>query len=154
MPLKGLLQAKGVQSTWDRLGNISAAVDIIKKLKKKVASVMKTAYQGTTHTAPKTDHLVGQIAKKVHDERLHVYTEDRIGNAKVKSVPNILSVGEAKLKSSSLATFNRKICAMAERRQYVSDDLEEPDELPQITLAVNPDSSDDPNEIAVEASVE
>ena len=69
-------------------------------------------------------------------------------------MPNILSVGEAKLKSSSLATFNCKICAMAEGRQYVSDDLEEPDELPQIMLAVNPDSSDDPNEIAVEPSVE
>lgn len=154
MPLKGLLQAKGVQSTWDRLGNISAAVDIVKKLKKRVASVMQTAYQGTTHTAPKTDHLVWRVAKKVHDERLHVYTEDRIGNAKAKSVPNILSVGEAKLKSSSLATFNRKICAMAEGRQYVSDNLEEPDLLPQIALTIHSEDGDDPNEIAVESSVE
>ena len=152
--LKGLLQAKGVQSTWDHLGNISAAVDILKKLKKRVASVMKTAYQGTTHTAPKTNHLVPRVAKKVHDKRLHVYTEDRIGNMKVKSVPNILPIGEAKLKSSLLATFNHKICAMAEGQQYVSDDLEEPDKLPQIALAVNPDNGNDPDEIAVDSSVE
>ncbi|KAF8256457.1 hypothetical protein EI94DRAFT_1775285 [Lactarius quietus] len=54
--LAGLLQAKGLQSTWDHLRNISVAVDI--QLKKQVATSMKTAYQGTTHKAPKTDHLV------------------------------------------------------------------------------------------------
>ncbi|KAF8257110.1 hypothetical protein EI94DRAFT_1819015 [Lactarius quietus] len=59
--LKGLLQAKGLQSTWDHLRNISAALDILKKLKKQVATSMKTAYQGMTHKAPKTDHLVWQV---------------------------------------------------------------------------------------------
>ncbi|KAF8256916.1 hypothetical protein EI94DRAFT_1481458, partial [Lactarius quietus] len=112
--LKVLLQAKGLQSTWDRLGNISAAVDILKKLKKQVALAMKTAYQGTNHKDPKTDHLVHRVARKVREEELHSFTADRPGNAKAKAVLNILSVGEAKLKSSTLNTFNRKIQAMVE----------------------------------------
>ena len=47
-------------------------MDILKKLKKQVVSVMKTAYQGTNHKDPKTDHLVKRVAKKVFDEGLHV----------------------------------------------------------------------------------
>ncbi|KAH9022118.1 hypothetical protein EDB85DRAFT_2151958 [Lactarius pseudohatsudake] len=74
--LKVLLQAKGLQSTWDCLGNISASVDVLKKLKKQVALAMNTAYQGTTHKDPRTDHLVWRVAKKIHEERLHLYMED------------------------------------------------------------------------------
>ncbi len=107
---------------------------------------MKTAYQGTTHKDPRTDHLVRRVAKKVHKERLHLYTEDRRGNLKAKAVPNVLSVGEAKLKSSSLNTFNRKIRAMVEGWQYD----EESDSLPQIALTLNPGDCDDPSEVVPE----
>ncbi|KAI9442062.1 hypothetical protein BJY52DRAFT_1128663, partial [Lactarius psammicola] len=144
--LKVLLQAKGLQSTWDCLGNISAAVDVLKKLKKQVASTMKMAYQGTTHKDPRTDHLVQRVAKKIREERLHLYMEDRPGNAKAKAVPNVLLVGEAKLKSSSLSTFNRKIRAMVEGRQYD----EESDSLPQIALTLDLGDSDDPSDVVVE----
>ncbi|KAH9036081.1 hypothetical protein EDB84DRAFT_1398153 [Lactarius hengduanensis] len=146
--LKVLLQAKGLRSTWDRLGNISAAVDILKKLKKQVASAMKTAYQGTSHKDPRTDHLVQRVAKKVHEEKLHLYIEDRRGNSMVKAVPSILSVGEEKLKSSSLSTFNRKIRAMVEGRQYD----EESDSLPhpQIALVFDTGDGDDPSEVETE----
>ncbi|KAN0135293.1 hypothetical protein V8E53_006858 [Lactarius tabidus] len=88
--LKGLLQAKGLQSTWDHLGNISAAVDILKKLKKQVATSMKTAYQGMTHKAPKTDHLIWRVANRVRKEMLHLYKDDRIGNKKTKLVLNMI----------------------------------------------------------------
>lgn len=123
-------------------------MDILKRLKKQAASAMKTAYQGTTHKAPKTDHLVRHVAKKVHEEQLHLYKEDRPGNANAKAVLNILSTGEAKLRSSSLKTFNRKIRAMVEGRQY----NEETDSLPQVALTVDsePGDSDDPSEIVVE----
>ncbi|KAH9020749.1 hypothetical protein EDB84DRAFT_1621797 [Lactarius hengduanensis] len=67
-------ELKGLRSTWDRLGNISAAA-------------MKTAYQGTSHKDPRTDHLVQRVAKKVHEEKLHLYIEDRRGNSMVKAVP-------------------------------------------------------------------
>ncbi|KAH8993555.1 hypothetical protein EDB86DRAFT_2805407, partial [Lactarius hatsudake] len=62
--LKKLSQAKGLNLTWDHLGNILATVDIIKKLKKCASVAMKTAYQGAIHMDPKTDHLVWYIAKK------------------------------------------------------------------------------------------
>ncbi len=51
-------------------------MDILKKLKKQVASSMKIAYQGTTHKGPRTDHLIWHVTKKVHEERLHLYAED------------------------------------------------------------------------------
>lgn len=143
--LKGLLQAKGLQSTWDRLGNISATVDILKKLKKQVSTAMKTAYQGTTHKTPKTDHLVWRVANKVREEKLHSYKEDRIGNKKVKLVPDIIYVGRAKLISSSLKTFNRKIHCMVEGREY--DD--EADSLPQNPITILSPDSDEPSEDTV-----
>ena len=107
---------------------------------------MKTAYQGTNHKEPKTDHLVKQVAKKVFDEGLHQFTKERPGNEKAKAVPNIISVGEAKLRSSSLATFNRKIRAMAEGRQY-DEDYSESDLLPTVALNVNFDDDEGDNDI-------
>ena len=111
---------------------------ILKKLKRQVTLAMKTAYQGTTHKDPKVDRLVWRVAKKVYEEKLHLYTEDRAGNAKAKAVPDILIVGEAKLKSSSLSTFNRKIRAMIEGGKFD----EESDLLPEIDLLVNIEDSD------------
>jgi hypothetical protein len=145
--MQGLLQAKQLQSTWDRLGNISAAVDILKKLKKQVSSAMKTAYQGTTHKDPKTDHIVWRVTKKVYEEKPHVYTEDRTGNTKFKAVPDILSVGKAKLKSSSLGKFNRKIRTMIEGGKFD----EELDSLPQLSLSVNHKDSDEFHDIVDKA---
>ncbi len=108
-------------------------MDVLKKLKKQVALAMKTAYQGITHKDARTDHLIRHVANKVHEERLHLYVEDRLGNVKAKPVPNVLAVGEAKLKLSSLGTFNHKVCAMIEGREYDK----EANSLPQIALAVN-----------------
>ncbi|KAI9436005.1 hypothetical protein H4582DRAFT_1817065 [Lactarius indigo] len=133
--LKKLLQAKGLNSMWDRLGNISAAIDIIKRLKKRVSVAMKTTYQSTTHTDPKTDHLVWRVANKTD-----------LGMRKPKPVPDILAMGEMKLLSSSLDTFNRKFCAMAEGKGYD----EEFDSLPQMALAVDPDGNNDADELTVE----
>lgn len=103
-------------------------------------------YQGSTHTSPKTDHLVWRVAEKVREEQLHVYREDRAGNAKAKAVPDILAVGEAKLKSSSLNTFNRKFRAMVEGRQYD----EELDSLPQVALVVDLAGNDGADESITE----
>lgn len=108
---------------------------------------MKTAYQGITHKDPKTNHLVWRVAKNVYKERLHVYTGDRAGNAKVKAVPDILALGEAKLKSSSLSTFNRKIRTMIEGGEFD----EESDLLPSMSLSFNPEDNDDSGEALDEA---
>ena len=121
-------------------------MDVLKKLKKQVALALKTAYQGTTHKVPKTDHLVRRVAKKIYDEGLHLYTEDRPGNENIKAIANILYVGQEKLRSSSLSTFNRKIRDMIEGQQY----NEELDSLPQFSLAVNLEDCDDICEAVVE----
>ncbi|KAF8274044.1 hypothetical protein EI94DRAFT_1768902 [Lactarius quietus] len=144
--LKGLLQAKGIHSTWDCLGNISAAVDILKKLKKQVASAMRTAYQGTTHKAPRTEPLVWRVANKVREEMLHSYKEDQIGNTKAKLVPDVIFVGKVKLKSSSLSTFNRKVHGMVEGREYDEDLEADSDLLPQNTIVVNSLDGDEHSE--------
>jgi hypothetical protein len=105
---------------------------------------MKMAYQGTTHKDPKTDHLVWHVAKKVREEQLHIYKEDRLDSAKAKAVLDILAVGEVKLMSLSLNTFNRKFCAMVEGREY----NEELDSLPQMALTVDSEAfgNDDTDE--------
>jgi hypothetical protein len=108
------------------------AVDTLKKLMKQFSLAMETAYQGTTHKTPKTDHLVHHVVRKVQDERLHLFTEDWPRNAKAKAVLNILFAGEANLTSSTLNAFNRKVQAIVRGQQYA----EEMDLLPQVDLAL------------------
>ena len=100
---------------------------------------MNISYQNKNHSDVETSHLVWRIANKARDEEFQVYKENRIGNSKIKAVVNALATGEVKLKSSSLATFNRKICAMVEGRMY---EEEEGDTLPPVSLDV---SDLDPN---------
>lgn len=137
-----LLAAKGLQSTWDRLGNISASIDYLQKAKKIVAQEMSTAYQNTTHTTSDTSHLVWRIANRARDCGLQLFTRKRDGNHCGKFVTDVLVVGEAKLKSSSLATFNKKVKAMVDGRRFdinvdqddgveLQDDV---DELPAMSL--------------------
>ncbi|KAJ6585348.1 hypothetical protein B0H19DRAFT_1250196 [Mycena capillaripes] len=101
--LKILLQAKGMSSTWDRLGNVSAAIVDLQQVKKKIGEALSTAYSSIGHTTPDTSHLSG----------------------------------EAKLKLSTLGTFNKKLQAMIEGYGFE----EEEDECP--TVAYGPADSTD-----------
>ncbi|EDR03149.1 uncharacterized protein LACBIDRAFT_331822 [Laccaria bicolor S238N-H82] len=127
--LKNLLSAKGLQSRWDRLGNISTAIDYLKKIKKQVGLAMSTAYQGTTHTKADTTHLVWCVADK-----------NRKGNGKAVTFCDILALGEKKLKSSSLATFNRKVITMVECCLYTSEPSEDTDTLPPLAMGCPSDA--------------
>lgn len=124
-----------MESTWDRLGNISASIDYLNKIKKKVASSLSAAYQSTSHSESDTSSLVWRVADKVKAESLLNFIENREGNNKAKPVINILAEGEAKLKSSSIGTFNKKFLAMVEGRLH--DDELEPDTLPLLGLEVD-----------------
>ncbi|KAJ7449382.1 hypothetical protein B0H11DRAFT_2161920 [Mycena galericulata] len=117
--LKILLQAKGMSSTWDRLGNISAAI------------VHLQPYKNTGHTTPDTAHLVWRVQRKIANEGLHEFQKGRTNNARRKLTTDILSVGEAKLKSSTLATFNKKISAMIAGHGFE----EEEDECPPLAMS-------------------
>jgi aspartyl/asparaginyl beta-hydroxylase (cupin superfamily) len=121
------------------LGDISAAIDYLNKIKKKVSSVLSSSYQRSTHTTPDMSHLVWRVADKIRDEELQVFRVKRLGNSKVKAVVDILATGEAKLKSSSLASFNKKNSAMVKGHAYE----DEQDGIPQIQLAIGvPDETE------------
>ncbi|KAF9525192.1 hypothetical protein CPB83DRAFT_796698 [Crepidotus variabilis] len=130
--LKQLLSLKGLESTWDRLGNISAAIDYLNKVKKKVSASLSSSYQSSTHTSADVSELVWKIAEKARSEEMLTFKDRREKNGRVKAVVNILAHGEAKLKSSSLGTFNKKVLAMVEGRLFE----EEVDTLPQLGLNI------------------
>ncbi|KAJ7254873.1 hypothetical protein C8J57DRAFT_1075995 [Mycena rebaudengoi] len=85
--LKILLQAKGMTSPWDRLGNISAAIIHLQKIKKKVAAALETAYRNTGHTTPDTSDMPKRVAGKVASEGLQDFEDGRINNDRRK--PNL-----------------------------------------------------------------
>lgn len=131
-----MLNAKGFQSTWDRLGNISAAIDYIKKLKKKMSKAMgATYYQSTTHTNASTEHLAWRVADKARDEILQKFRKNRAGNSKIVPTLNTLQSGEQKLKSSSVASFNKKVMA-TKNGILVASELDD-DTLPPLALSRN-----------------
>ncbi|KAJ7704874.1 hypothetical protein B0H17DRAFT_906794, partial [Mycena rosella] len=99
--LKILLQAKGMSSTWDRLGNISAAIVHLQRVKKKVSEALDTAYRNTGHTTPDTSEMVWRVARKVASESLQSFEHNRANNDRIKLVPDILLTGETKIKSST-----------------------------------------------------
>jgi len=102
---------------------------------------MSTAYQGTTHTKADTTHLIWRVADKVRDEELQIFKQNRKGNGKAVAFCDILALGEQKLKSSSLATFNRKVIAMAECCLYTSEPSEDTDTLPPLAMGRPSDAS-------------
>ncbi|KAJ7847320.1 hypothetical protein B0H14DRAFT_2583603 [Mycena olivaceomarginata] len=57
-------------------------------------------------------HLVWRVQRKVSSEGLLDFKKGRLNNSRRKLTLDILKVGEAKLKSSTLGTFNKKLRAM------------------------------------------
>ncbi|KAJ7918088.1 hypothetical protein B0H13DRAFT_1607761, partial [Mycena leptocephala] len=124
--LKTLLQAKGMNTTWDRLGNISAAIIHLQLVKNKIAKALGGPVQSTSHTTPKTEVLVWKVQRKVVNEGLQDFQKTRSNNSSGKLVVDILKVGEAKLESSTVTTFNKKLLAMISGMGYKDDEHECP----------------------------
>jgi hypothetical protein len=72
---------------------------------------MLGCYSGTKHTTPDTLSLVWKVVEKVKELELQVFKLEHQGhdNDAVKPIVNILAAGEQKIKSASLATFNKKV---------------------------------------------
>ena len=87
---------------------------------------MQTNYQGSTHKNPDTSELVWQIANKAQDLQLQEFMPNWEGNASSRAVPDLYAFGRERLASSSLATFNKKICELIEGKDIVDED----DDLP------------------------
>ncbi|KAJ7144019.1 hypothetical protein C8R44DRAFT_537584, partial [Mycena epipterygia] len=122
--LKILLQAKGMSSTWDRLGNISAAIVHLQRVKKIISAALDAAYKNTGHTTPDTSMMVWRVQHKAASEGLQQFQTGRPNNARGKLATDILLTGEAKLKSSTLRTFNKKIFAMIDGHGFEDEEDE------------------------------
>lgn len=65
--LQTLFTARGVRSSWDRLGTISPGVHIWADIAKQLSSVVGVSYRSTTHVDPDTSSLVSKVAKKAQE---------------------------------------------------------------------------------------
>ncbi|PPQ81298.1 hypothetical protein CVT24_009900 [Panaeolus cyanescens] len=110
--LKGLFVAKGIYSNWDRLGNISAAINYIQLVKKQVTRSVRASYRGSSHKGVDTSALVWRIAGKAKQLKLQEQVVGREDNKLAKSVIDLQAVGYRKFETASLATFNAKIADM------------------------------------------
>ena len=128
--------AKGLRSTWDRLGDISGAVIQLQNVKKQVTKALGASYEGKTHTTLDTSMLVWKVAKKVRELSLNKYQPSRKGNDKQKVVPNLIDVGERKLLSSSLESFNKRLMCMKTGNLDEVAGIAEEDEIPSVQLTV------------------
>ncbi|KII90886.1 hypothetical protein PLICRDRAFT_106916 [Plicaturopsis crispa FD-325 SS-3] len=130
--LKILFLAKGMYGSWERLGDISAAINHIQKVKRQVGSSLGAKYHGRTHTTPDTSASVWKVYNKVQELELHTFTPHRDGNDSTKPTVDILLAGEKKLKSSTLSTINKKIRSLV---SGVSVEDEE-DDIPAMGINV------------------
>src|SRR6267154_555036 len=133
--------AKGLRSSWDRLGDISGAVIQLQNVKKQVTKALGASYQGKTHTTPDTSILVRKVANDVAELSLGKYQSGQKGNEEQKLVPNLIDVGEKKLMSSSLETFNKKLACMKAGNLDEVAGITEEDEIPGIQMTVEFDET-------------
>jgi hypothetical protein len=142
--LKHLFASKGVYSHWDRLGNISAAINHLQAIKKQVSRSVKAGYQRLNHTAQNTSVLVWRVADKAQELKFQTKLADRPENKNIKPLTNLVEVGYKKFESSSLAAFNKKI---ADSKVGVLTIQEADDIVPMVfTLNSNDDSYDGDND--------
>ena len=133
--------AKGLRSSWDRLGDISGAVIQLQNVKKQVLNALGASYQGKTHTTPDTSKLVWKVANKVQELMLGKYLPDHKGNDKQKLVTNLIDVGEKRLLSSTLETVNKKLACMKAGNVDELAGMIKVDEIPSVQLSVELDDA-------------
>ncbi|KAJ7648482.1 hypothetical protein B0H17DRAFT_958944, partial [Mycena rosella] len=121
---------QGMYGDWDRLANISAAIDVLTSVKSNIAISMDASYAGKSHKAVDTSDLVWRVARKAKELNLN----ETKANRSAKTTTDIFSTGERLLKSSTIATFNKN------RRNLLKGIVPEPeeDELPPLDLALEP----------------
>ncbi|KAJ7658414.1 hypothetical protein B0H17DRAFT_1145634 [Mycena rosella] len=137
--VKELFAAKGLYANWERLADISAAINVIDSVKKSIAMSLDTSYSGTGHKTPDTSSLVWRIAGKARELGLNTFDARRENNCVVKASVVILSMGEAVLKSASLATFNKNRHDLLKGLEV----KEERDDMPAVDLSLaSPENGD------------
>jgi hypothetical protein len=129
--VKAMFAAKGMHASWDHLADISAASDLLKDVKKKVASSLEASYTGTTHKTPDVSELIWTVERKEKELGINQYQQDRDGNGKVKPVIDALANEERMIWTGSLLTFNKKLKNLVVGGAGTEDDE---DELPPVDI--------------------
>ncbi|KAJ7241231.1 hypothetical protein B0H12DRAFT_1024303, partial [Mycena haematopus] len=137
--VKELFAAKGMYGSWDPLADISAAIDVIDSVKNSIAMSLDASYNGRSHKTPHTSNLVWRIAHKARELGLNRFNPARDENSVVKASVDILSAGEAVLRSPSLATFNKNRKDLLKGIHV----QEEEDEMPPMGLSLVRSEDDD-----------
>ena len=123
---------------WERLGSISVIIEFLQNIKKQVMVALGCPYKGTNHTTPDTSDCVWKVANKVKELGQHQFEPSREGNKMAKKTVNIISLGEKQLKSSTLATFNKKVQHL--HNGYLDEDTElDVEEMPPAVLSLDGD---------------
>jgi hypothetical protein len=133
-----LFTTKGLYSSWERLGNISAIVEFLQNIKKQMGASLGAPYTSRTHKTPDTSDAVWKVANKIKDLALHKYKPGREGNDDAKPVANILLLGEERLKSSTLAKFNKKVRRLHDGYAVAA----EVDDIPEMGIVVELDGEE------------
>lgn len=116
--LKQLFAAKGIYSSWDRLGNVSAAIVQLQGTKKHFDDILDTSYKNRTQNNADASALVLAVADAVQDMRLQTYIQFREGHQSCKVAPDLVAEGWEKLESYSLSAFNKKMRAIIEGTEF------------------------------------
>ena len=122
--LKALFAAKGIYADWDCLGNISAAMNYLQLIKKRVTTSLGTSYQGSTHTNDPVFVLVIRIADHARDLEFQHNLQNR-HDFQSKTVPNLHRVGYRKFETASLATYNKKMEDLKMGRGFDADETDD-----------------------------
>lgn len=140
--LKQLFSSKGLYGSWDRLGEVSAAIVELQAVKKHFGAMMDTSYKSTTKTPADVSSLVWKIADTVRELEVQKVLDSRAGNSRAKAAPDLLAVGLAKLASSTLRTFNKKMRAFVNGTGFDVAE-EEVNELEAAQFSFDSDISND-----------
>jgi hypothetical protein len=102
-------------------------------------------YRSGTHTTPDTSKLVWRVADDVRDTEILYLKHDReVRCGSVPAVADILKMGEKKLRSSSIKTFNMKLDVLrGQNIEHGSTFLDEIDELSQPDFVVSVGDDED-----------
>lgn len=136
-----MFASKGVHASWDRLGDISAASNVLRATKKHLGRELKTIYRGRTHKQPDLSKSVWKVSRMAIETGLldSSSTDDSI-NSKYRVI-DIIEAGGKTLKSSTLESFNKKVwCLVA--GILMTDDDESIEDLPPYDGAFTDDEED------------
>ena len=136
-----MFASKGVHASWDRLGDISAASNVLRTTKKHLGRELKTIYHGWSHKQPDLSKSVWKVSRMATEiGLLDSSSSDDSIDSKYRIV-DVVEAGEKTLKSSTLESFNKKARHLA-AGILTTDNDENIEDLPAYNGAFTDDEED------------